>query len=514
MLDLLLRHGTVHDGLGGPSRTADVAIHEGRVAAIGTGLGPARRVLDVAGLVVAPGFVDPHSHSDTVPFLSEEQPFKLLQGVTTEIIGNCGFSCAPVRDDDSGFTPSVLADAAFPTMREYLDAAQQAGPTNNLAVLVGHNTLRLAAAGMTAEITPARLDRMCALAAEAFEAGAYGLSSGLEYVPGAYAGLDELTALALVAKRWELTYATHLRSESEGLAEALDEAITVATRAGVRLHVSHCKASGRAVHGASAMVLDRLSRARSAGLDVRADVYPYLAFGTGLVAVLPPSACEGGEEALLARLADPGTRAALRTLAESPGSGIGVGLWRELHPADVQILTHRDPRVAGRRLADLGGDPWEALCDLLAADPRAAGVFHTMHEHDLRAFLADPLVSIGSDGGPPVGPNHPRTFGTFPTFLGRYVREERAVPMEVAVRKVSSAAAGQFGLAGRGWLGPGAVADVCVFDPDTIGHDGTYEQPGTRPTGVVHVFLAGRQVVADGEPTGGRHGRVLRRGTP
>ncbi|WP_219503690.1 N-acyl-D-amino-acid deacylase family protein [Nonomuraea ceibae] len=514
MHDLLLRHGTVHDGLGGRARTADVAIHDGRVVAVGTGLGPARRELDVTGLVVAPGFVDPHSHSDTVPFLSEPQPFKLLQGVTTEIIGNCGFSCAPVRGDASGFTPSVLTGAAFSTMREYLDAAEAAGTANNLAVLTGHNTLRLAAAGMSAEITATQLDRMRAMAAEAFEAGAYGLSSGLEYVPGAYAGVDELVALALVAKRWELTYATHMRSESEGLADALDEAIAVAAGARIRLHVSHCKASGRAVHGASALVLEKLTRARAAGVDVRADVYPYLAFGTGLVAVLPPVACEGGEDALLARLADPGERVRLRALAESPGTGIGVGLWRELHPADVQILTHRDPRVAGKRLADLGGDPWNALCDLLAADPAAAGVFHTMHEGDLRAFLADPLVSIGSDGGPPVGPNHPRTFGTFPTFLGRYVREEKVVPLETAVRKVTSAAAAQFGLVGRGWLGPGAVADVCVFDPETIGHAGTYEQPDVRPTGVVHVFLAGRQAVADGEPTGGRLGRVLRRGRP
>ncbi|MFI6600613.1 amidohydrolase family protein [Nonomuraea sp. NPDC050536] len=512
MHDLLLRHGTVHDGLGGQPRETDVAISGGRVVAIGADLGPARRVLDVAGLVVAPGFVDPHSHSDTVPFLAQEQPFKLVQGVTTEIVGNCGFSCGPIQGEADGFIPSIVGDAAHPTLGEYLDAAQAAGPSNNLAVLVGHNTLRLTAAGMAAGITPRQLEHMCALAAEAFESGAVGFSSGLEYVPGAYADVDELVALALVAKRWDLTYATHMRSESEGLADALDEAVAVATRAGIRLHVSHCKASGRAVHGASAMVLDKLARARRAGVDVRADVYPYLAFGTGLVAVLPPAACEGGEQALLARLADPAERAALRALAETPDTGTGVGFWRELHPDDVQILNHRDPAIAGKRLADLGGDPWDALCDLLMGDPHAEGVFHTMHERDLRAFLSDPLVSIGSDGGPPVGPNHPRTFGTFPTFLGRYVRQEKAVPMAEAIRKVSSAVAAQFGLAGRGWLGPGAVADVAVFDPDTIGHAGTYERPDVRPTGMVHVFLAGHQVIADGEPTGGRHGRVLRRG--
>ncbi|MFD0889658.1 amidohydrolase family protein, partial [Streptosporangium algeriense] len=162
--------------------------------------------------------------------------------------------------------------------------------------------------------------------------------------------------------------------------------------------------------------------------------------------------------------------------------------------------------------ADLPGDPWEALCDLLRRDPHASGVFHTMHDDDVTAIMADPLVSIGSDGGPPVGPNHPRTFGTFPTFLGTYVREREVVPMPEAIRKVSSAVAAQFGLTDRGWLGSGAVADICVFDPATIGHDGTYEVPDVRPRGVRHVFLAGREVVADGEFTGGRHGTVLRRG--
>ncbi|MER7130420.1 N-acyl-D-amino-acid deacylase family protein [Streptosporangium saharense] len=512
MHDLLLSHGSVHDGFGSPAKDADVAITHGRVTAVGRDLGPARRVVDVSGLVVAPGFVDPHSHSDTVPFLAEPQPFKLHQGVTTEIVGNCGFSCGPSNPETAGFMPAVLADQAFATFGEYLDAARAAGPSNNLAFMVGHNTLRLAASGMAAKPAGEALDRMRALAAEAFEAGAVGLSSGLEYVPGAYADTEELVALALVARRWNLPYATHMRSESEGLADALDEAITVATRAGVRLQVSHCKASGRAVHGSSAMLLAKLAEARRAGLDVRADVYPYRAFGTGLVAVLPPLACEGGQGALLARLADPLTRTALRELAEDPATGTGVGLWRELHPADVQILTHTDPAVAGRRLADLPGDPWEALCDLLRRDPHASGVFHTMHDDDVTTIMADPLVSIGSDGGPPVGPNHPRTFGTFPTFLGTYVRERRVVPMPEAIRKVSSAVAAQFGLTDRGWLGPGAVADVCVFDPATIGHDGTYEVPDVRPHGVRHVFLAGREVVAEGEFTGGRHGTVLCRG--
>ncbi|GAA2898645.1 amidohydrolase family protein [Streptosporangium fragile] len=514
MHDLILRGGTLHDGFGSPGRTADVAIDRGRVTATGRDLGRAARVVDVDGLVVAPGFIDPHSHSDTVPFMAGAQPFKLWQGVTTEIVGNCGFSCGPSAPESSGFTPEILSERAFSTFGGYLDAVEKEGTTNNLAVLVGHNTLRLAVGGMDAALRPGALERMAELAAEAFASGACGLSSGLEYVPGAYADTAELIALARVARRWNLVYATHMRSESEGLADALDEAVEVAAAAGVRLQVSHCKASGRAVHGSSEMLLDKLAAARVRGVDLRADVYPYRAFGTVLVALLPPAACEGGEVELLRRLADPAERRALRALAEDPGCTTGAGLWREVHPEDVQLIRHASAAVSGRRLAEVldGREPWDALCDLLMADPHGDGVFHTMHDDDVTRIMKHPLVSIGSDGGPPAGPNHPRTFGTFPTFLGEYVRDRGLVPMAEAIRKVSSATAAQFGLADRGWLGPGAVADVCVFDPAAIRHDGTYDEPGVRPAGVTHVLLGGRVVIDDGEFTGGRHGRLLRRG--
>ncbi|RSM99509.1 N-acyl-D-amino acid deacylase [Nonomuraea sp. WAC 01424] len=493
MYDLVLRGGTVFDGFGTPGRTADVAVCDGRVARVGPGLA-GRRVIDVAGLAVAPGFVDPHSHSDEVPFLDEAQPFKLYQGVTTEIAGNCGYSGGPLSD--------------------YLDAAEAAGTTNNLALLVGHNTLREAVAGQDRNLPEGGLDRMLDLAGQAFAAGAFGFSSGLEYVPGAFAGIDELIALGYVARRWNGTYATHMRSESEGLADALDEAINVARSAGIRLQISHCKSSGRAVHGSSVMLLGKLTRARRGGVDVRGDQYPYQAFCTSFTAVLPPEASEGGQDALLARLREPATRAALRKAAEDPSRGTGSGFWRELHPDDVTILVHRDPAIAGRTLAGLGGDPWDALCDLITGDPEAEGVFHTMHEDDVAQIMADPLVSIGSDSGPPIGPNHPRTFGTFPRFLGTHVREGAVVPLQEAIRKMTSATAAQFALADRGWLAAGAIADITVFDPGTISHAGTYEKPDVRPTGVRYVLLAGRPVIEDGEFTGGRHGRILRHNRP
>lgn len=513
MHDLIISGGDVHDGFGSPAVAVDVAVSAGRIVAIGTDLGPAARTIDATGLVVAPGFIDPHSHSDGVPFLPDAEPFKLFQGVTTEIVGNCGFSPAPVDPATAELSPIALGGDSYATFGEYLDAVDTAGPTNHFAAMVGHNTLRVAVAGMDRVASPAVIEAMCTLAAEAFSSGAVGFSSGLEYVPGAYADEPELSALARVARRYDRTYATHMRSESEGLAAALDEAIAVARSAGIRLQVSHCKASGPAAHGSAEMILGKISAARLAGLDVRGDVYPYQAFATSLVAMLPTEACVGGVEEMRARLRDPATRAELLAIATGP-DGTGVGIWREVRPQDVQLLTHVDASLVGRRLSEVlnGRTPWDALCDILSADPTASTVCHTLDEADMLTIMADPLIAIGSDSGPPVLPTHPRTFGTFPTFLGTYVREVGVVTLPEAIRKVSSATAGQFGLSDRGWLGAGAAADVVVFDPSTIGHAGGYENPDVQPTGVVHVLLDGEPVIEDGVFSGARRGRMLRAG--
>ncbi|MEV0587023.1 D-aminoacylase [Nonomuraea sp. NPDC050310] len=507
MHDLLLRGGTVHDGLGSPEVVADVAISGGRITAVTPGAaGPARRVLDVSGLIVAPGFVDPHAHSDLVPLMPDPQPFKLLQGVTTEINGNCGFSYAPHAPALAELTGERVPEWSF---AGYLEAVATAGPTNHVATLVGHSTLRGAVAGFSPALTPEQHARMLELAEEAFAAGACGLSSGLIYPPGSYGGTDELVALAGVARRYGLPYTTHMRDEGARLAEALDEAIEVARRARVRLQVSHCKVGGRANHGQAGMLLGKLRAARAEGLDVLGDQYPYLAGSTVLAALLPPVALEGG--ALPERLASAAERARLREL--TAGTGSGTGLWRDADPDKVTVITHTRPGVVGRTLAALtpaGGDPWEALCELVAADPAATMVIEMMAEPDVQEIMADPLIGIGSDNGPPTGLEHPRTWGCFPRFFGAYVRERGVVSWAEAVRKATSLTAAQFGLHGRGWLGAGAVADVCVFDPATIGHPGTYTEPSLRPTGIVHVLLEGHPVVESGEFTGERRGRVLR----
>jgi N-acyl-D-aspartate/D-glutamate deacylase len=516
--DIVLKDGLVHDGLGSDPVTADVAIGAGRVVAVGHDVGVARRVIDVDGLAVSPGFIDPHAHSDMIPLMTEPQPFKLLQGVTTEIVGNCGYSFAPLSESSAEEATKAFGDLAAEneirpgSFRDYLDRIEAAGPTNHITALVGHNTLRLTANGVEQKLHDGALEEMCALADEAFAAGAVGLSTGLIYVPGAYSDTDEIVALAKVARRWGRSYTTHMRDEERELASALDEAIAIGRRAGVRVQISHCKAAGRTMHGKGSLLLDKLHGARAAGVDIRGDQYPYLAGGTMLNALFPPEAQEGGIDALCARLRDPAERARLRRVAEDEAASMGTGLWREVSPADVLVIRHTDAANVGKTLEAIAGDrdPWEVLCAAVADDPGSMMVVTLMDEDDVRTIMADPLISVGSDNGMPYGLDHPRTWGCFARFLGTYVRELGLLDWPEAIRKMTSSTAAQFGLAGRGFVAPGAIADLCVFDPGTIGHDGTYTKPDVRPDGIAYVVLEGNVVVDDGEFTGERHGRVLR----
>jgi N-acyl-D-aspartate/D-glutamate deacylase len=522
---LVVRGGTVLDGSGAPGVRADVAVAGDRVLAVGPELAvPAgARVVDAAGLVVTPGFIDAHTHSDVVPFMADAQPFKVLQGVTTEVVGNCGNSAAPLVDDravDLHRPISSTVAAGVPswprTFAEYLDAVERHGPTNHVASLVGHSTLRISANGMAEPLAPGALEQMVALADAAFADGAFGLSTGLIYAPGVYADADEVAALAAVAARWGRPYATHLRDEGDGLATSLAETFDVARRTGVRLQISHCKAAGRRNHGRSGELLSALHAARAEGIDVHGDAYPYTTGESFLTALLPAEAQVGGRPELARRLADPAVRSALaaRALAGGPGSGS----WTQTTPAGVRVSMHADTALLGRSVADVaaerGLDPWDALCDLVLADPGAMMVYELMAEADVRAILADPLIAVGSDNSVPVGNAHQRGWGCFPTVLGTYVRERGVLDLPEAVRRMTSLTADVLGLPGRGRLVSGAVADVAVLDPATVGHPGTPQRPWERPTGIRCTVLAGTVVVEDGEFTGVRAGRVLRAGRP
>jgi N-acyl-D-amino-acid deacylase len=512
MHDLVIAGGVVHDGLGSAGRRADVAIDGDRVVTIDRDAGSARRTIDADGRFVAPGFVDAHSHSDALPLMAEPQPFKLLQGVTTEVVGNCGFSVAPLDEPSAAYVAEAWGDllpgvAVVPgSFAAYLDRIGEAGPTNNVAALVGHGTLRLAANGTRRELSEGAIDAMCALAEEAFRAGAAGLSTGLIYVPATYADTEEIVTLARIAARWRRPYATHMRDEGKHLSAALDEALDVGRRSGARVQISHCKAFGPENRGKSALLLDTLHRARRAGIDVRGDQYPYTASSTFLMTLLPTEASEGGIEKLRARCADP---EALRRQVPS-------GMWGATTAGDTVVIGHIDRSAIGRTVAAIAADrsldPFAAVCALVAEDPGAMVVEHGMHEDDVVAIMADPLIGVGSDSGSPVGMQHPRTWGCFPELFGRFVRERGIVTWEEGIRKATSATAHQFDLAHRGTLQPGSVADICVFDPETIAHPGTYAEPDVSPVGIEHVVLGGTVVVDHGGFTGARAGTVLRAG--
>lgn len=526
-VDLILRGGLVLDGFGAPATAGDVAIDGDRVVAVGARVPlRGRREIDVDGLFVAPGFIDPHTHSDVVPLMSEPQPFKLFQGVTTEIVGNCGNSAAPLVDERAVDVHRPISSTAKAgvgscprTFAEYLDQIETAGPTNHIASLVGHHTLRMSANGMERDLTHGALKRMEQLAEDAFATGAFGLSTGLIYAPGSYADSTEVEALARVAFRWNRPYATHMRDEGNGMAASVAETLDVARRSGVRVQISHCKAAGRSNHGRGPELLSLVREGRRAGLDVYGDQYPYTTGESFLSALLPGALHEGGPERLVARLADGSSRAGWLAVAESGAEGVPLtGSWHQTTPDGIMISMHSDRSLQGRTIAEValarGISAWDALCDSVLSDPASMMVYELMSDQDVTAILADPLIAIGSDNSVPVGYAHQRGWGCFPTVLGTYVRDRGVISVEEAVRKMTSMTARQFGLVGRGYIGAGAIADVVVFDLHTVGHAGRPTRPDTQPTGIPYVVLAGSLAVADGRFNGRRDGRVLRAGHP
>ncbi|HEY3685063.1 MAG TPA: D-aminoacylase [Streptosporangiaceae bacterium] len=528
-LDLLLRGGTVIDGTGGPPRTGDVGVAGGRIVLPPPGA-EAETVYNASGLVVAPGFIDAHTHSDAVALLRPEDPDLTLaavrQGVTTEIAGNCGkglFPALPSRLDDVrresriGFGGAVEPHADF---RGFAAAHTAAARANHITSLVGHGTLRAGVLGYADRAaTQDELAEMCRLLDAALADGAPGLSTGLIYTPGTYADTAEVAALAAVTARHGRPYVTHLRDEMSRVEDALEEAVEIARRGGAALHVSHHKTAGVHAWGRTGTTLARLAGLRADGMDVTCDVYPYTAASTALAAMLPPWANDGGEPALAARLRDPAMRDRMRTaIAEGvPGweNTVGNGGWDRISVACAPA----DPDAEGHAIADLavrrGGDPLDVAAGLLlgGGGPGLADVTiisHSMREDDVQRVLACPFSMIGSDGVPKPGLPHPRWAGTFARVLGRYVRDLGVLPLETAVHKMTGMAAVRFGLAGRGVLRDGAHADLAVFDPAAIADEADFPHPLRPPAGMRLVVVDGKVVVRDGADTGARPGTVLR----
>ncbi|MQY37223.1 D-aminoacylase [Streptomyces sp. RB17] len=502
--DLLIRGGELADGTGSPLRRADVGIAAGRVCVLPADSSvTAARVHDATGQVVAPGFIDAHTHSDltTLDDIGQAQAHAaVLQGVTVEICGNCG---------DSAFPHPYGDFAAF--ARAHTDT----GRANHLVSLVGHGTVRGSVVGHDDRAaTDAELAEMCQVLDDALTAGAAGLSSGLIYTPGSYADTAEVTALAAVAARHGKPYVTHLRDEMSHVEAALDEAVRIARDSGAALHVSHHKTAGKYAWGRTLRTLPRLEHLRAAGLDVTCDVYPYTAGSTALAAMLPPWAHDGGPEQLLKRLGDPAARRRMRvSIAEGvPGweNTVGNGGWDRIAVASAA----RHPQLQGRTIADIAAQQGAEAIDvvaqlLLAEDGDVTIISHSMREDDVQRVLSTPFAIIGSDGVPKPGLPHPRWAGTFARVLGHYVRDLALLSLTEAVRKMTGATAARFGLTGRGVLCDGAAADLVVFDPATVTDRATFTEPLLPPAGITLVVVDGTVVVDDGAVTGARPGKLL-----
>ncbi|MGH3730154.1 MAG: N-acyl-D-amino-acid deacylase family protein [Micromonosporaceae bacterium] len=521
---ILITGGRIADGLGGEPRPGEVLVDGERILAVappGRIAAPDASPLDTTGQVVAPGFIDVHSHGDNAPLLAGDDVGKILQGVTTEVVGNCGFSLAPVREAYRPVLEEYLArlfgpvEATWSSFGEFLHRCDAAGYVTNYCPLVGHGTLRIAAFGVADRPAAASEFRlMCQLLDEALDSGAFGMSSGLIYPPGRYADTDELVALATRLGPHR-TYATHLRTEGIGLAGAIDEALSIGERAGCRVQISHLKAMGRAAWGGVVPALDTLDAARAAGHAVRHDAYPYTASSTLLTTLLPPELLTGAGAEILDRLRHPGTGALLADAIAHGRPGwenrIGGTGWQS-----IRVASSASGRFDGQSLDDVASvlrlPPVEALRQLLVDERlRVTVVTFGMSERDVAAVLAHPDTIIGSDGAPPdtSGVPHPRGYGTFPRVLGHYVRERGLIPLGAAVRRMTSLPADWFGIPDRGRIRPGQVADLVAFDPDAVIDTADYPHPTGTPKGIGWVMQSGHIVVRDGAYRGPRRGKRL-----
>ncbi|MFO8061024.1 MAG: amidohydrolase family protein [Bacillota bacterium] len=522
MLDLLITGGVVMNGTGGPWFRADVGIDEGRIAFIGDSAAvEARKAIDAEGLVVAPGFIDIHSHSDSNLLINPAAESKVRQGVTTEVIGQCGVSAAPVQPEQIEEMKEHLPDSpdlqdlCWSSMADYLSLLESRGVAVNCVALAGHGNIRRLVVGEEdREPTPDELDRMCDLLRETMEAGAAGMSSGLIYPPGVYSDTAELIALARVLGECGGIYFTHIRNEGDRHEESLREAVEIGRGGDCPVQVSHFKLVGEANWGGADRALRQLESARAEGVDVTADQYPYIATATGLTASLPAWAHDGGREAMLGRLRDRDARRVLKE--EMPDGG-----WDRLVISQVGSEANRT--CEGMSVADIaderGLDPRDTVFNLLLEeDGNVGSVRFALSEEDVREIMAHPLVMVGSDGSALAprgilgrGKPHPRSYGTFPRVLGKYAREEGIIPLETAIAKMTSRPAARLGLWDRGLLLPGFWADVVVFNPDTVRDRATFTDPHRFPVGVEVVLVNGEIVVADDGQRDVRPGQVLRK---
>jgi dihydroorotase/N-acyl-D-amino-acid deacylase len=527
--DTVIVNGHIIDGTGSPWYSGDLGIRNGRIEAIGNlATSPRRQTIDAGGRVVAPGFIDMLGQSELTILVDPRLPSKIYQGITTEITGE-GESVAPLNDRiiaSNGDFAHLRITPDWRTLRQYFARLERQGIGINLASYVGATTARRMVLG-DADVQPSaqQLTAMRTVVRQAMQDGAVGVSTALQYAPAPYAKSEELIALASEAAQYGGIYATHMRSEGDTEAEAIDEAVRIGREANIPVEVWHLKVAGKANWGKMPQVVAQIEAARASGTDISADTYAYTAWSNSLSAFIPPWAHDGGDLALIERLKDPATRERIRRDLLTPG-GHWDNEWQEIPgPEAVQIAVVHDPQLLplqGKRLSALAEDwhedPIDALCDLLIKDNAHTSVaVFGMSEPDVVLALKQSWVSIDNDwqGTAPEGllgqdHPHPRAYGTFPRILRKYVREDHVLGLEEAIRKFSALPAQRMRLSDRGVLKRGMWADVVIFDPATIRDLATFEQPNQLSQGMHYVLVNGVPVIAEGKMTGARPGKVLR----
>ncbi|HEY0761675.1 MAG TPA: D-aminoacylase [Pyrinomonadaceae bacterium] len=528
--DLVITNGRVIDGSGRAAYVADVAIKGDRIVKIGkVPANAATRTIDARGLVVAPGFIDMLGQSETYLLIDPRAMSKVMMGVTTEITGE-GESIAPINErqikEQEDFLRRFNLTVDWRTLDEYFKRLDKQGSGVNLGTFVGATQVREYVIGYDDRPpTPQELEQMKKLVSDAMRDGALGLSTSLQYVPARFAKTDELVELAKVARQYGGIYATHQRSEANTIDASLDEVFEIAQKAQIPVEIWHLKTAYKKNWGRMAHVLDRIKQARDRGLDITADIYPYIAGSTALSACLPPWALEGGTDKMLARLRDPQIRQRLKAEISQEqttweniylGSGgpggvlIGSVVNRELEP------------LQGKRISEIAEqqkkDPLDAVFDLILADKGQTGaIYFMMSEDDMRAAMKAPFVSFCTDSGSRAtdGPlagskSHPRGWGSYPRILGRYVRDEKLLTLESAIQKMTGAPAARVGLKDRGLIKEGMFADITIFDPAKVIDRATFESPNQYPTGIEFVLVNGKISVDKSQRTGALGGRVLR----
>lgn len=523
MYDILIKNGHVIDGMNNPWTKLDVAIKDGKIAKMERNMqAEAKEVIDAAGRVVTPGFIDPHVHSDLLCMKSEVHQIKLKQGVTTELLGQDGISVAPVSDETKPLWQSQLkglngdiGDWNWSSIEEYLQVLRKANLLGNVTYMVPHGNVRTLVMGWEKrEATAEEIAKMCELVEIGMEQGAIGFSSGLVYPPNLFSATEELTEMCKVVAKYDGCFVVHMRNESFSILEAIDEMLHVARESGVRLHISHFKVMGVRNREYYPEALKKMEDARAEGIEVTFDQYPYTAGSTVLAAMLPPWMHEGGTVQMLERLKDPVSRQkAKQDIAESTEyeNFVYNSGWDNVIVASVG--SEKNKQIEGKSVAEIaslrGVDPADAGFDILIEEEgNVTMVAHWGNEEDMILAMKSPYFTVGSDsvfGGKP----HPRLSGTQPRVLGRYVREQKVLRLEEAVHSMTGAVAQMMRLEKRGVLQPDYWADIVIFDPETVADTATYEEPLNEPEGIDYVIVNGKICVASGECDLDGNGQVI-----